>query len=266
MSRILYLVLLGLGIIFVYIKYIENKGIYFPTNKIEFYPSSLGLPFEDIYIKTEDDIKINGWFIPYNNAKYTLLFFHGNAGNIGHRIQKLHMFWKLGVNLFIVDYRGYGQSEGRVSEKGFYLDAKAAYDYLVNSRGILPKQIILYGESLGIAVVVDLASLVEVKALILEGAFSRGKDIAKKIYPFLPTFLFSNQFDSLEKIKKVKAQKLFIHSRDDEVIPYELARKLYNAADEPKEFIELVGGHNDAFWVSEKKYISSINSFLERLY
>ena len=263
--KILYLALLGFGIIFAYIKYIENKNIYFPAKEIESLPSLMDIPFEDVYIKTDDGIKINGWFMPYKEANYTLLFFHGNAGNIGHRLEKLNILRELGVNIFIIDYRGYGKSEGRPSEKGFYLDAQAAYRYLVESREIVPQQIILYAESLGTAIAIDLASKLKVRALIIEGAFSNGKDMAKRIYPFIPNFLFSNMYDSTAKIKNIEAPKLFLHTQDDEVVPWELAKKLYSLACEPKEFIALTGGHNQAFLDSQEKYQSAISYFLSQL-
>lgn len=248
-----------------YIKYLENKGIYFPEKKIEFYPSFFNLSFQDIYLKTEDDVTINAWFIPYPQAKYTLLFFHGNAGNLSHRLEKLMLLRKAGVNIFIIDYRGYGKSEGVVTEKGFYFDASATYHYLVNHRGILAGEIILYGESLGTAVAINLAAKTKVRAIILEGAFSRGRDMARKIFPFLPTLIFSNSFDSLKKIQKVRVPKLFIHSRNDEVVPFELANKLYHASLAPKEFAEIEGCHNSAFLDSKEKYFSSIDLFIKKL-
>lgn len=265
MKNVLYLILWGAVIIVIFIKYIESRGIFYPEKRIEFYPSSFNLAFEDVYIKTVDNLKINGWFIPYPGAKYTFLFCHGNAGNLEHRLEKLLMLRNIGINVFIIDYRGYGKSEGKISEKGLYLDARAAYGYLVNSRRITPEQVILYGESLGTAAVIGLAADVKVRAVILEGAFSRGRDMAARIYPLLPTFLFANSFDSLTKIKKVKVPKLFIHSRNDEIVPLELAKKLYNLSPEPKEFSELIGGHNTAFLDSREKYISSIGSFIEKL-
>jgi hypothetical protein len=263
--KILYFALLGFGIIFAYIKYIENKNIYFPAKEIESLPSLTNIPFEDVYIKTADEVKINGWFMPYKEANYTLLFFHGNAGNIGHRLEKINILRELGVNIFIIDYRGYGKSEGKPSEKGFYLDAQASYRYLVDNRKIRPQQIILYAESLGTAIAIDLASKFKVRALIIEGAFSSGKDMARRIYPFIPNFIFSNMYDSTAKIKNIEAPKLFLHAQDDEVVPLGLAKKLYSFAYEPKEFVELTGGHNQAFLGSQEQYQTTIRSFLNKL-
>lgn len=266
-----------------YIKYIEIHSIFFPLAEIEFTPEFINLTYEDVYIETKDNIKINGWFIPHlpqdriglgqegagfiphPNAKYTILFCHGNAGNIGQRMDKIDLLHQIGTNIFIIDYRGFGRSQGRPSEDGIYIDAQAAYGYLVNIRHIKPENIILYGESLGGAVAVDLASKVKVMALIVEGTFSRGRDMAKRMYPFLPSILFSHKFDSLKKIKEVKVPKLFIHSKDDEIVPLNLAKRLFNAACEPKYFVEMDGGHNEGFLESQGKYTSSIASFIEKL-
>jgi hypothetical protein len=255
----------GIIIILAYIKYLEKKGLYYPVKEIEFYPDSVGLPFEDVYLNTQDGVKINGWFIPHPKTRYTLLFCHGNAGNIGNRMDKILLLRKLDLNIFIIDYRGFGKSQGRPTEKGFYLDAQAAYNYLLNARKITPQEIILYGESLGTAVAIDLAAKQKVKALILEGAFSSGKDMAVTIYPFLPKFIFSNMFDSLTKIKKIDAAKLFIHSRNDEIVPFTLATKLFNAAKDPKYFLETAGDHNNSFLDFQEDYISSIAAFIKKL-
>lgn len=265
MIRLLFITLAGFGLIVGYIKYLENRGLFYPMKAVEFYPSGFGITFEDVYIKTKDGLNINGWFIPHHNAKYTLLFCHGNAGNIGHRLDKLQMFSDIGVNILIIDYRGYGKSKGRPSEKGFYLDIEAAYNYLVVDRKIPPQRIILYGESLGAAVAIDLAVKAKVGAIIAEGAFSDEKDMARNIYPFMPAFILSYKFDSLGKIRKVGVPKLFIHSIDDDIVPFELGYKLYNAAYGPKEFVKIRGGHNNAFLNSKEKYISSISSFIAKL-
>ncbi|MCM8771092.1 MAG: lysophospholipase, partial [Candidatus Omnitrophica bacterium] len=199
--RIIIYIIIGFVLLFGYIKFLERNGVFYPNKKIEITPASLNITFDDVYIKTKDNLKINGWFIPAQDAKYTFLFFHGNAGNLQDRIEKIIIFKELGVNVFIIDYRGYGRSEGRPSEHGLYLDAQAAYDYLVNQRNFSPNQIILFGESLGTAVAIDLASKIKSRGVILEGAFSRGKDMAKAIYPYLPRFFFSNIYDSLTKVK-----------------------------------------------------------------
>jgi fermentation-respiration switch protein FrsA (DUF1100 family) len=265
MLKVILYIAAGCVLIFGYAKYIEKRSVFFPEKKIEFTPASLNITFEDVNITTPDKFKINGWFIPRNNAKRTVLFCHGNAGNIGDRLDKINMFQEIGFNVLIFDYRGYGRSQGRPSEKGLYLDTRAAYEYLLNERKIIPDEIILYGESLGNAAVIDLASKRQVKAVILEGAFSSGKDMAGTLYPFIPAFLFSDIFNSIQKIKKINAPKLFLHSVDDEIVPYKIAKKLFESAQEPKYFVELNGSHNDAFLESKDKYLSAIISFINRL-
>jgi len=248
-----------------YIKYIESRSIFFPTKNIDLTPADARIPFEDVYLKTTDDIRIHGWFIPFENAPDAILFCHGNGGNISHRVEKIILLRRSRANIFIFDYRGYGNSQGRPFEKGIYQDAQAAYDYLVKVRKINPKHIILYGESLGCAVAIDLASKERVGGLILEGAFSSGRDMARVIYPFLPTALFFNKFNSLDKIKKVSQPKLFIHSTSDEIVPYDLAKKLFNQAPQSKQFFDIKGGHNTAFIDSQQDYTRAIVSFVQEL-
>jgi len=258
--------ILGLVIlVFFYVKFMEKKGIYFPYPKIEQTPQDLGLKYQDIYIKTSDGFILNGWFIPAEDSKYTIIFFHGNAGNISHRLDKISIFHKLGLNTFIFDYRGYGKSKGTPNEKGLYIDAEAVYKYLLNELKIPQNKIILYGESLGTAIAIKLASEEKVKAVILEGAFSRGKDMAKRIYPFLPYFFFSNSFDSLSRIKKIESPKLFLHSQDDEIVPFSLAKKLYDNAPDPKDLVKLNGSHNSCFLESKDLYISALDKFIREL-
>ena len=258
-------IFIGFGLVFGYIKYMESRGIFFPLKNIEATPSLLHIPFEEVYIKTSDDVQINGWFIPKEGAKYTVLFCHGNAGNIGNRLEKIGVLRQADVNIFIIDYRGYGRSQGRPTEAGLYLDAEAAYDYLVNERKIKAENIILYGESIGAAVIINLASKAVVAGLITEGAFSTGRDMAKQIYPFLPSFMFSDKFDSVSKIKNIKKPKLFIHGRDDEVVPSNLAKKLFDAASEPKQLKEISGYHNTCFLDCQDACLTYIKTFIEQL-
>lgn len=263
--KILFYLLVTISIIYAYIKYMEARGIFYPEKQVRFTPKNINAGFDDVYLTTEDNITLNGWFIPYNEAKYTLIFLHGNAGNIGNRLDKINLLRETKCNIFIIDYRGYGHSKGAPCEIGFYYDARAAYKYLLIEHGISPDQIILYGESLGAAVATDLAAKSEVKAVILEGAFSCAKDMAKIIFPFLPGFIFQNKFDSLKKIASVKAAKLFIHADNDEIVPINLGKKLFNSAPEPKVFTELSGSHNEAFLSSKDKYITAIKSFINNM-
>jgi fermentation-respiration switch protein FrsA (DUF1100 family) len=251
--------------IYFYIKYVENKSLFFPLSEIEVTPKSVKLPYVDASLKTKDGVLLNGWYLPFKNSKFTILFCHGNAGNIGNRVEKIEMLYKLGLSVFIFDYRGYGKSEGRPSEEGLYLDTEAAYDYLTKDLGIVPLNVVLYGESLGCATAVYLASERKVGAVILEGGFSSVRDVARKYYPFIPSFIISDKFNSLSRIGKIEVPKLFIHGKDDEIIPFKLAVKLFDLAPQPKRFLELVGWHNTVFLDSKEKYLSSVSSFLETL-
>ncbi|OGX43250.1 MAG: hypothetical protein A3G37_01090 [Omnitrophica WOR_2 bacterium RIFCSPLOWO2_12_FULL_46_30] len=253
-----------LSVIVVYFRYIERHSVFYPAKEIEYSPKELGLDFEEVFFKTSDNIELNGWFVPAADASYCVLFCHGNAGNISHRVEKLKFFNELGVNVFIFDYRGYGKSKGRPNELGVYLDVKGAYDYLL-SRKILPEQIIGYGESIGTAVIIDLAEEYKLSGLIIDSAMSSAKDMVKTIYPFLPYWVFSSRFDSENKIKSIGIPKLIIHSINDEIVPFRLGRKLYDNALEPKEFLQIHGGHNSCFFESENILKAKVADFLKRL-
>ncbi len=262
--RLILILILGLGTIVVYLRSIEKKIIFYPTKEIEFLPKELGLAFEDIIFKTKDNIELNAWFLPNKFAHYTIIFCHGNAGNISHRLEKIKFFNELGCNCFIFDYRGYGRSKGSPSEKGLYLDTQGAYDYLL-SRGIKPEQIVGYGESIGGAAIVDLASKNKMAAIIVDSGFSNAQDMARIIYPFIPSRIFSSRFNSLNKIQSIKIPKLIIHSLNDEIVPYKLGRKLFDNAASPKEPLQIRGGHNRCFFESEAALKEKIADFLKRI-
>jgi len=227
------------------VRYLETMGVFFPNRVMSIDPSVMDLPWEDIYFKTKDGITLNGWYFIRPGAKSTLVFAHGNAGNMSDRLFKIKFFYNLGLNVFIFDYRGYGKSEGKPSESGVYLDAQGAYDYLQSRPDVNMNSIILYGASIGGAVVIDLATCRNAALLVVESSISNAKDMAQILYPFVPSFFLSLKFDSLNKVKALKIPKLFIHSPEDEVVPYWVGQKLFEAASEPKVFLKIHGGHND---------------------
>ncbi len=263
-KNLIYL-LLAVTFVLLYFRYIERRTIYFPMKDIEITPDAVGLTYEDVYFLTEDRIRLNGWFLPNKNARSVLIFCHGNAGNISHRIEKIQILYNLGLDIFIFDYRGYGRSQGRPSETGLYRDAETAYNYIVSVRNIDPAKIIVFGESLGGAIAIDLANKKKIKALITEGVFSSTRDVARIVYPFLPSFLVSSSFDSASKIRDIHVPKLIIHSLNDEIIPFRLSEKLFELAPQPKRFLKLMGGHNTSFLDSEELYRSRIAEFLKEL-
>jgi len=254
--------------IFFYIKYFEKKGIFYPSSKIEITPQSLGLDFEDVYFLTDDGVKINGWFVKKDDAPFIILFCHGNAGNISHRVEIINMFNKVGFGVFIFDYRGYGNSKGRPSEFGMYLDASAAYNYLVKERRIPQDKVIIYGKSIGANVGIQLASRACPGLLIVDSGFTHAFDMAKVIFPLLPKFIFryiiSVRFDALSKIKKISTPKLIIHSKDDEIVPFKLGEALFSQAMSPKEFYITRGSHNETIFLYEDDFILRITEFVKK--
>jgi fermentation-respiration switch protein FrsA (DUF1100 family) len=242
----------------------EPRLIYFPARDLERTPAALGMPFEDVELQTADGERIHGWFLPAPApAPVTVLLLHGNAGNISHRFEKLTVLRDLGADVLIVDYRGYGRSSGRPTETGTYRDADAAYEYLVRTRRIEPRRLVLYGESLGAAVATDLAARKPVGGLVMESAFSSAVDVGQQMFPFLPArLLVRNRYESVKKIGSVQAPILILHSRNDEFFKWQHPQRLYDAAREPKHLIELRGGHNDAFLVSSQVYATALSAFL----
>ncbi len=246
-----------------YVRYLEGRTLYYPTSPLEVTPADSGLPFEDVVFTSSDGIRLHGWFISAPGSARVLLFCHGNAGNISHRIEKAAFFHRLGLHCFIFDYRGYGKSGGTPSEEGLYRDVRAAYAFLA-SRGFTPRNVIGYGESLGGAVIIDAASDLAFGALIVESTFSSATDMAHRIYPFIPSWIFASRFSSDAKIGRVAAPKLIIHSGNDEVVPFELAQKLYRAALPPKEMLRVHGSHNTCFYDSLAAYEQGVSGFLKK--
>jgi hypothetical protein len=259
-----WLLILGIcGVIFVlYVRHVEKTAVFFPSAEIALTPRTIGLPFEDVYFTTKDGVTLNGWLVHAPGARATMIFCHGNAGNIGDRVEKIRYFVEMGVNVFIFDYRGYGKSQGKPSESGLYLDAVAAYDYLAQRQDIDPAHLFAYGASLGGAVAVDLATRRDLACLIIDSSFSSARDVARFILPVAPGFLIRTRLDSLNKVPRVRIPKLFLHSREDEIIPFALGQKLFEAAAEPKVFHETKGDHNQGYSLYPKTFTQAIASFL----
>jgi fermentation-respiration switch protein FrsA (DUF1100 family) len=238
--------------------------IYFPIRQLEATPAAIGLAYEEVWLETEDGVRLSGWFIPADSADQVLLFFHGNAGNISHRLESIAVFRRLGLNVFIIDYRGYGQSEGSPDEQGTYLDAVAAWRYLTTERGFEAGQIILFGRSLGGAVAAWLAQQHTPRALILESTFTSIPDMAVRQFPFLPVRLLARfRYDTLAHMPHIDAPILIIHSPADEIIPYSHSRRLFEAAQEPKAFLELTGSHNQGFLITGQ-YEADLAAFINK--
>lgn len=245
----------------------QTKLIYFPARAIEATPETVRLPFDEVTLTTKDGIKINAWFVPNRDAKGTILFFHGNGGNNGDRVDILRVLHSFQFNIMIVDYRGYGKSEGNPSEQGTYLDALAAWEYLTRTRGIPDNSIVVMGESLGGAVAIDLASRYAPGALVVQSTFTCLADVAAMHYPLLPVrWLIRHYYDSLDKIERISCPKLFIHSEEDTLIPIANAKALFDRAKDPKQFMSTPGDHNEGGVMYAPEYTEQLRQFLHFLY
>ncbi|MBS1113409.1 MAG: lysophospholipase [Nitrospirae bacterium] len=263
--------LIGLFLIYITMTgavYIGQKGmIFIPAREIAATPADIGLHFEDIVLRTQDNMSISAWYIPAQEERAVLLFCHGNAGNSSHRLNSIRLFHDLKISVLIFDYRGYGKSEGSPTEEGTYLDAEAALDYLINSRHVHPEKIVVFGRSLGGAVAAETALRHKVGALIIESGFTSVPELGDKYYPFLPVKLLSRySYATIDKVGRINAPKLFIHSPNDEIIPFQHGRALYEKASPPKEFLEISGDHNNGFLISGSGYTEGLDRFIAKYF
>ena len=262
------LVLVGsFGALLVFLYFFQSRLLYLPnlpSRDIIATPDTVGLDYEPVKIATDDGVTLDGWFIPARPARGVLLFFHGNAGNISHRLDSLKIFNDLGLATLIFDYRGYGRSTGVPFEQGTYRDAEAAWRYLTEDRRITAQKVVLFGRSLGAAIAVQSATRHTPKALIIESAFTSIPDLAAEVYPFLPARSLARfRYHTETFLQSVSCPVLIVHSRDDEIIPFAHGRRLYATANEPKELLEIRGGHNDGFLVSRQTYVAGLDTFLK---
>lgn len=246
---------------------LQGQLLYQPGRELGGTPRDIGLVYEDVTLVTDDGYRLHGWYLPADARQPTVLFFHGNAGNVSHRLDTLRLFHRLGLNTLIIDYRGYGRSEGAPSEPGTYLDATAAWRYLVDDRGVPCEDIVVFGRSLGAAVATWLAARYPPRALVLESAFTSVPDLAAKLYPFLPVRLLSRyQYNNRSWIAQITRPVLVVHSVADEIIPFAHGQALFEAAPEPKRLLVIRGSHNDGFLISEEAYLKGISSFLDAVH
>ena len=245
----------------------QSSLIYYPNlpgRNLAATPQQIGLAFEDVELVTEDKVRLHGWFVPSANARGTVLFFHGNAGNISHRLESIAIFNRMNLDVFIIDYRGYGRSQGRVTETGTYRDAEAAWFYLTGARGIDADKIIVFGRSLGASIAAWLANRHTPAALILESSFSSVPSMAQRLYPFLPVkWLSKFSYDTRRYVSTITCPLLVAHSKNDEIIPYAEGRLVFDAAPAARQFLDLRGGHNDGFIVSGQAYTDGLRAFVD---
>ena len=256
------------GIFLALLSPLAERMIFQPSPGIDIEPEQLGLDAESLFLETEDGVRVHAFYVPGEPSRTeprALLFLHGNAGNASHRLPNAALLAELGVDVLLLDYRGYGLSEGRPSEAGVYTDARAALAHLVDARGIPERRIVLFGRSLGGAVAVELAQERSLAGVVLESAFTSVEDMARRMVGPLAS-LVGGGFPSIERITRLRAPLLFFHGDRDDIVPIELGRALFAAAPEPKRFEVIAGaGHNDTVQVGGRAYLARIGAFLDEV-
>ena len=248
-------------------KLLDRYFIFFPERELVRTPGDVDVEYEEAFFSTSDGVRLHGWFVP-SQSDTTLVWFHGNAGNISHRLENIKLLHeRLGVSILIFDYRGYGRSGGRISEEGTYLDGEGALLYLRSRRDIRADMVVLFGRSLGSAVAVDVATRYPAYGLILESPFTSVADMAKGPIRYLPvSALIGIRYDSLAKIRGISAPLLVLHGDQDTVVPIKYGKLLFDAASRPKEFYTIAGaGHNDTYIVGGQEYFTTLSKFIEAL-
>lgn len=246
----------------------EKGTVFFPDSFMIGTPADWGLAYEEVFFETEDQIKLHGWYVPYEGSQVALLWFHGNAGNISHRLENLVLLHKLvGVSIFIFDYREYGRSEGEISKAGTFRDAVAAFGYLCRRAELDPSRIILFGRSLGTALATAVAAEQACRGVILESAFTSTDDVMRLYFRFLPPLPPGTvKYDTVSLIGKVTAPKLIIHGEYDEIIPLWMGKRVYEMACDPKEFYLIRGAtHNDTYAAGGEEYFARLKAFVSSL-
>ncbi|MDX1740839.1 MAG: alpha/beta hydrolase, partial [Rhodothermales bacterium] len=228
-------------------------------------PGHHELLFEPVSFETSDGQSLAAWWLPSTRERGVLLFLHGNAGNMADRIESLKILNRLGLSVFIFDYRGYGTSTGEPSENGLYEDGESAWRYLTETRGVDPMKIVIFGRSLGGGVATWLASRHSSRAVILESPFTSVHDLISHHYPFVPVqLLINDRYDSLSRIHSLQTGALLmIHSPEDELVPFVQGQELFKAARGNKEFLEIEGTHNHGYIAAGERYVEAIDAFLD---
>ncbi len=249
------------------LRWFEWKSLYVPSRVVDRTPADVGMEFEDVDFFAEDGVRLHGWWIPHPAARGTILYFHGNGMNIANRVELCRDLHRLDVNIFIFDYRGYGRSRGwYTSEQGTYRDARAAYEVVRARYGDEENPpVVAYGASLGAAIAAQLALDKPVRGAVFEAGFNNVVDVGSRIYPWLPLrWLVKSRYEADRRVAQLHIPKLFAHSRDDTLIPPDLGQKLFDAAAEPKERMELTGPHGESGWNETPAFWRVLSEFVDR--
>lgn len=259
------LVYLGFGLLLFLMQQRMVHLPHVPGRELVATPGEIGLEWRDIEIVSTDGVKLHGWHLPGPPEAPTLLFFHGNAGNISHRLHSLQLFHELGLEVVIFDYRGYGRSQGRAREAGLHLDARAAADWLFDSLGADPARTIFFGRSLGGSLAASAARHRPPAALILESTLASAREAAADLYPIYPTRLLTRlQYATADYLREVDRPALIIHSRDDELIPFRHAEILVAAAGPNAQLLPIHGDHNHGYRASGAVYRDGLRKFIDQ--
>ena len=243
--------------------FLQSRLVYHPSGDVSATPADIGLSFEQVALRAGDGVKLHGWFVPAADSRQAVLVCHGNAGNISDRLVTIATFHRMGLSVLIFDYRGFGHSEGRPSERGTYLDAEAAWGYLTGEKGFPADRIVVFGRSLGGPIAAHLAKDHTPGLLIVESTFASMARMARRLYPYLPVrLLLRFKYDTVGTMGGVHCPTLVIHSRDDDLVPFAQGQSVFAAANEPKEFLEIHGGHNDGFMLSDEQYTPALGRFI----
>ncbi|MFP8876517.1 MAG: alpha/beta fold hydrolase [Myxococcota bacterium] len=255
--------LVALGL-FVLLERLVDVLIFQPSPGAEYEPAALGIDAESLFLTSEDGVRIHAFYLPTPGASRALLFLHGNSGNASHRLPNAALLASLGIHVLLVDYRGFGRSEGSPSEQGLYADARAGLAHLQAVRGIPVARTFVFGRSLGGAVASAIAVEQPLAGVILESTFSSVADIAAPVLGPLARPVVGGRFDSLARIADAQAPLLFFHGDRDRTVPHALGQRLFEAAPEPKAFETLPGaGHNDTVQRGGRAYLERIRRFLD---
>lgn len=231
-------------------------------------PDDIGMSFTPLKLATADGEILDGWFVPAEpnlQPRGLVIFFHGNAGSMAHRLDYLRMFHDLGLATLIIDYRGYGKSSGTPSEEGTYRDADAAWLHATRVLGFTASRIVVFGESLGGGVAAQLAAKQRPAALVLASTFTSVPDMGADLYPLLPIRMLARiRYDSLTQLTRITCPLLVIHSRNDDIIPFTHGQRLFEAARPPKQFLAIEGSHNTGFVFGREDWIRQLDGFLRQ--
>ena len=251
-----------------HMSFLDQMMVYFPERELIAKLSDVGLAYEDVSLTAADGTKLHGWHVP-GESRTTLLWLHGNAGNISHRVDNIAMLRRnTGLGVFIIDYRGYGRSEGKPSEKGLYMDAEAAFEHLTSDLGLDPvEDIVLFGRSLGAGVAVEMATRHRVRGVVLESGFTSVREMSNASgmgalsILFLP--MIDARYNSLSKIGSALSPVMVVHGDRDDIVPFRMAEKLFAAAPEPKRFYPIPGAsHNDTYVAGGDAYFEALREFV----